>query len=726
MSCWWRLGRRSAVCGWPLLSWPPALCYAILSSLQGRLSPSHLVLPLTLPPPTPYTETPCSNEASLEALQQVGKKLRVDPGGAPGSSGAPGASTSAAPAAAPKAGAAKPDGAAAGDQQGKEGGGSAAAAGARPPAAAKDSSYWARGTGYGFGAGSRQTWDPKQSEAAQRAHDEQRQEVLDALLAALVEDLGGEGEGGSSGSGGSGRASMATPEAEARAAAAARAVADSVLLPFARHHLRTATFTEMTGRAAFYSTLLRIARALAGARAGARLLLGPAAPGVGPVAPAVRELAGSARLYSTVIRKTVLPPGAEVPLTFPSATAAAGAASGAGPAAGVSGAAAGMSGAALPPQPPNDGPAMTVTARQRAAADAAVQEARLGLAMATLVTDTAERLDAFEAALSPAERAALAAAAAAGGGGGSNGGAGTSAAAPGAEQQQQPQPAEEAAAAAPRRRMTRAAAAAEKAAAAERAGGGNGSGGSAGGGGNGAGGGGASTSGVPSEDYVTVMRPMQVRARAAGVEEQVAGQEASSTRAPGGTIDSFHLAPFFTSSLPPLGPPFRPNSLLPASPLNHVITSSPSSHQVDYHPAVATNHAYAAHARAEAAPLKTRAARVAREIAGLDRVLPLTESTGACLWLPPACLPALCACAARVAADACAAASDLSPNSHANNNNNTTPRNHPKGVFVRVDEANAFLWRALIVGPEGTPYSGGCFLFDIYFPGTYPQVRGGF
>lgn len=45
---------------------------------------------------------------------------------------------------------------------------------------------------------------------------------------------------------------------------------------------------------------------------------------------------------------------------------------------------------------------------------------------------------------------------------------------------------------------------------------------------------------------------------------------------------------------------------------------------------------------------------------------------------------------------------------------------------MRVDEANAFLWRALIVGPEGTPYSGGCFLFDIYFPGTYPQVRGGF
>ena len=25
-------------------------------------------------------------------------------------------------------------------------------------------------------------------------------------------------------------------------------------------------------------------------------------------------------------------------------------------------------------------------------------------------------------------------------------------------------------------------------------------------------------------------------------------------------------------------------------------------------------------------------------------------------------------------------------------------------------------------GPEDTPYSGGCFEFDIYFPPTYPQV----
>lgn len=30
--------------------------------------------------------------------------------------------------------------------------------------------------------------------------------------------------------------------------------------------------------------------------------------------------------------------------------------------------------------------------------------------------------------------------------------------------------------------------------------------------------------------------------------------------------------------------------------------------------------------------------------------------------------------------------------------------------------------RALITGPTGTPYSLGCFCFDIYFPTNYPNV----
>lgn len=42
-------------------------------------------------------------------------------------------------------------------------------------------------------------------------------------------------------------------------------------------------------------------------------------------------------------------------------------------------------------------------------------------------------------------------------------------------------------------------------------------------------------------------------------------------------------------------------------------------------------------------------------------------------------------------------------------------------VFVRIDEQKQTLWKALIVGPEDTPYAGGCFIFDIYFPSAYPH-----
>lgn len=31
------------------------------------------------------------------------------------------------------------------------------------------------------------------------------------------------------------------------------------------------------------------------------------------------------------------------------------------------------------------------------------------------------------------------------------------------------------------------------------------------------------------------------------------------------------------------------------------------------------------------------------------------------------------------------------------------------------------LLQAMITGPQGTPYSGGCFVFDIYFPSDYPN-----
>lgn len=48
------------------------------------------------------------------------------------------------------------------------------------------------------------------------------------------------------------------------------------------------------------------------------------------------------------------------------------------------------------------------------------------------------------------------------------------------------------------------------------------------------------------------------------------------------------------------------------------------------------------------------------------------------------------------------------------------PLSFSSSVFVRVDEQKATLWRALITGPEDTPYSCGCFIFDMYFPPTYP------
>jgi len=32
------------------------------------------------------------------------------------------------------------------------------------------------------------------------------------------------------------------------------------------------------------------------------------------------------------------------------------------------------------------------------------------------------------------------------------------------------------------------------------------------------------------------------------------------------------------------------------------------------------------------------------------------------------------------------------------------------------------LFEMVLAGPEDTPYSGGCFEFDIYFPPTYPNV----
>eukprot|EP00928_Gymnodinium_smaydae_P011307 TRINITY_DN14189_c2_g4_i2.p1 TRINITY_DN14189_c2_g4~~TRINITY_DN14189_c2_g4_i2.p1 ORF type:complete len:1011 (+),score=171.29 TRINITY_DN14189_c2_g4_i2:45-3035(+) len=49
------------------------------------------------------------------------------------------------------------------------------------------------------------------------------------------------------------------------------------------------------------------------------------------------------------------------------------------------------------------------------------------------------------------------------------------------------------------------------------------------------------------------------------------------------------------------------------------------------------------------------------------------------------------------------------------------PLSPSSSVFVRVDEGRQQLWRVLITGPDDTPYSNGCFVFDIYFPVMYPR-----
>lgn len=49
------------------------------------------------------------------------------------------------------------------------------------------------------------------------------------------------------------------------------------------------------------------------------------------------------------------------------------------------------------------------------------------------------------------------------------------------------------------------------------------------------------------------------------------------------------------------------------------------------------------------------------------------------------------------------------------------PLNLNSSVFVRYDSERIDLVKAIIIGPKDTPYALGCFLFDIYFPPSYPN-----
>ncbi|XP_021717373.1 putative ubiquitin-conjugating enzyme E2 38 isoform X2 [Chenopodium quinoa] len=48
-------------------------------------------------------------------------------------------------------------------------------------------------------------------------------------------------------------------------------------------------------------------------------------------------------------------------------------------------------------------------------------------------------------------------------------------------------------------------------------------------------------------------------------------------------------------------------------------------------------------------------------------------------------------------------------------------QNLPETIFVRVYESRMDLLRAVIIGPSGTPYHDGLFVFDAVFPATYPN-----
>ncbi|CAH1790115.1 unnamed protein product [Owenia fusiformis] len=50
------------------------------------------------------------------------------------------------------------------------------------------------------------------------------------------------------------------------------------------------------------------------------------------------------------------------------------------------------------------------------------------------------------------------------------------------------------------------------------------------------------------------------------------------------------------------------------------------------------------------------------------------------------------------------------------------PLNIHAAIFIRQDEDRIDMLRALVTGPSGTPYSGGCFCFDIYLPNNYPNI----
>ena len=47
------------------------------------------------------------------------------------------------------------------------------------------------------------------------------------------------------------------------------------------------------------------------------------------------------------------------------------------------------------------------------------------------------------------------------------------------------------------------------------------------------------------------------------------------------------------------------------------------------------------------------------------------------------------------------------------------PLEFSSAIFLRTDDDQPNNIQALITGPEDTPYTGGCYVFDLNFPGEY-------
>lgn len=56
------------------------------------------------------------------------------------------------------------------------------------------------------------------------------------------------------------------------------------------------------------------------------------------------------------------------------------------------------------------------------------------------------------------------------------------------------------------------------------------------------------------------------------------------------------------------------------------------------------------------------------------------------------------------------------------NSKDQLPIEFGSSIFIRADENNPMIMRALITGPADTPYDSGCFIFDIYAPSKYPAA----